>query len=238
MPPNRRNLLASIGGLIIGGGALVGAGALDAFSTQQTADMRVVTEGALVELDVGPDATQDEVVTRDGTLAVDFARASGSGGVQPDATYQLGGIDVDGNPQVSQPLRDDSVVSDSGYPSPTGGGTAQDDAAIIVRNNSSELLGVTADFTPGTDFPGDGRLFVVMHDTGQGVGGTDVRAELYGPNGVVRTSSTSAEYRPVYSGEELGVSVWLFTGTEPTADLSGVLTFSGNDADDVPVGDT
>jgi hypothetical protein len=224
--------------LFFGSGALVAASAFNE-SVQADGDMRVVATEGFIILEVGPDSQQDQIVKKqNGELGVNFAGSSGSSGVQSNATYQLGGMNVAGNTEVSQPLDDDGTVSASGYPSPSGGGTAQTDAAIIVRNNSNELVGVTVDFVPGGGFPSDGRAFVVMHDKGQGVGGTDTHAKLFDQNGKIAESPNSEAYRPVHSGEELGVSLWVFTGTDETADMSGTLEFSADDANSVTVGDS
>jgi hypothetical protein len=239
MPPSRRTLLISLGGLLFGSGALAGASAFNE-STQPDADMRVVAAEGFITLEVGPDSQQDQIVRKpNGELGVDFAGPSESDGVQPQATYQLGGIDL-GEQPVADAINGDpnGVVSASGYPSPIGRGTAQTDAAIIVRNDANELVGVTVDFVPGGNFPSNGRVFVVTHDKGQAVGGTDTHAKLFGQSGKIAASPNSEQYRPVHSGEELGVSVWIFTGTDQTADMSGTLEFRADDANSVTVGDS
>lgn len=240
MSPSRRSVLTSLGGVLFGGGALVGASSFNA-STRPDADMRVVATGRSVALLVGPDAVDDGVVTESGgELRIDFT-SSGSAGVQPDATYQIGGIDVD-NQHVDDPLGTDGKDAGSGFPSPIGGaGTAQDNAGIIVRNDSSQLLGVTVDFSPddASTFPHDARLLVVTHDKGSAAGDTDIHARLFDRNGLV-ASSTSHAYRPVFSGERLGVSLWVYTGHgkhgDQNPDLSGDLTFRADDEGDVTVG--
>lgn len=241
MEPTRRNMLLSLGGVLFGGGALLGSSALFASSTEADADMRVVATGG-IELLVGP-AADAGVITKDGgELRIDFT-SSGSGGVQPDATYQIGGIDVD-NQHVDSPLRTDGKDAGSGFPSPIGGaGTAQDSAGILVRNESSELLGVTVDFGPddASTFPADARVLVVMHDKNSAAGDTDIHAKLFDADGIVAASDTE-EYRPVFSGEQLGVSLWVYTGYDTnqgqtqSPDLSGELTVTADDVGDVTVG--
>ncbi len=241
MEPTRRNIVASLGALLFGGGALVGSSALFASSTEAAGDMRVVAEGG-IELLVGPAADASVITKQNGELRVDFTSPD-SDGVQPDATYQVGGIDVT-NQHVDNPLASDGKNAGSGFPSPlTGTGTAQDNAGILVQNNTSELLGVTVDFSPDdtSDFPTDARMLVVMHDTESAAGDTDIHARLFDEDGLL-ASSSSEPYRPVFSGEQLGVSLWLYTGYDTnqgqntTPDLSGELLFTADDAGDVTVG--
>lgn len=246
MEPTRRNILTSLVGLLFGGGALVGSSALFASSTNAEADMRVVATSGRVELLVGPAADADVITKDSGELRVDFT-SSTSGGIQSDATYQIGGIDV-GTTEVQDPLNSDSVASDSGFPSPMGpnsnAGTAQGNAGILVQNNSSERLGVTVDFGPDdpSSVPPDARVLVVMHDKGSAAGDTDIHARLFDRDGIVSSSQTTEPYRPVFSGERLGVSLWVYTGndtdqtqtqTPPDHDLSGELTFTADDEDDL-----
>jgi hypothetical protein len=241
MEPTRRNIVTSLGALLFGGGALLGSSALFASSTEASADMRVVARGG-VELLVGPAADAGVVTKQNGQLRIDFT-SSDSGGVQPDATYQVGGIDVD-NTEVQPPLNGDNVANVSGFPSPLGGaGTAGDNAGILVGNNSGELLGVTVDFSPddASAFPADARVLVVMHDMDSAAGDTDVHARLFDDSGLV-AESNSEQYRPVFSGEQLGVSLWVYTGYDTNQgqnqnpDLSGELAFTADDEGDVTVG--
>lgn len=232
--------MVGFGGLVAGSGALVGTGALDAFQAQREANIPVTTDSqALVAIEVPPDQQSNEIIQETGdTVGIDFTAPSNSDGVQPEATYQLGGMDVSGESRIQTPLQNDNVAKQSGFPSPIGGGTVQFDPAIHVRNNSTEKLGITAEFDPNDNFPSDGRVFIVMHDVGQAQtsGGNDIRSELYGPNGLGQSEGT--EYRPVYPGEALAVSMWIYTGGtgNQNPDLSGELLFTAQDADDVSVG--
>jgi hypothetical protein len=248
MQPTRRNIVMSIGALLFGGGALVGSSALFASSAEADADMRVVTTGAALELFPGSAADADVITKNNGELTVDFTSANSGGtpqsaGVQPNATYQIGSINVS-NSEIQAPLSADSVANVSEFPSVfPGTGTGTGDPGIVVQNNSSELVGVTVDYNPdsASDFPTDARVFVVMHDTGQAADTSDVHAKLFDGNGVV-ADSTTEEYRPVFSGEQLAISLWIYTGynqnqgQNQTPNLSGELVFSGDDEGDVPIG--
>jgi len=246
MGSSRRNLLLGLGGIVATSGALVGTGALDAFTAQREANIPITSDNqALVSIEVGPGESDDEGILQqnNGTLGIDFTAPSGSNGVQPDATYQLGGIDVT-KPPVDTALSNDNVASSSGFPSPLStGNNANDNAAILVRNNSTDLLGITADFFPGdsNSFPNDGRIMLVTHDRNSSVDsdgswGDDMRVKIFGPNGETENAGGTA-WRPAQVGESVGISIWIYTGTDPNGDLSGELRISAVDNSGGVIGD-
>lgn len=240
MGSSRRTVLIGLGGVLAASGALVGTGAFNQFTASRDADIPITNDSnSLVALREGP-GTGEIIQETDGQLVIDFTAPSNSEGIQSNTTYQVGGIDV-GSSQVQDPLDSDSEANVSGFPSPVGGSNAKDDPAIVVQNNSEDKLGVTVEFTPDGNL-NDERIFVVLHDrnSATGGGGTDVHARLYGggndfQQGEVKTSSTP-RYRPLFSGETVGISLWFYTGQNP--DLSGELLFTARDADDVAVGDS
>lgn len=239
MGSSRRKILFGLGGILAASGALVGSGALDQLTASRDADIPITNDSdALIALEQGS-GTGDIIRENGGELTIDFSAPSNADGVQPDTTYQVGGIDVSDD-EVQTPLNADTVANVSGFPSPVGGSNARDDPAIVVRNNSEDDLGVTVDFTPEGDL-NDGRVFVVMRDMATGVGGSDAHARLYGggdgfQQGTTVTTSNSERYRPLFSGETVGVSLWFYTGQN--SELSGELLFTARDGDDVTVGDS
>jgi len=238
MGSSRRKVLVGLGGILAASGALVGSGAFGQLTASRDGDIPITNDSdSLVALEQGP-GTGEIIQENDGQLTIDFSAPSNSEGVQADTTYQIGGIDVN-NSEVQAPLNADSVANVSGFPSPVGGSNAAVDPAIIVRNNSADDLGVTVEFTPDGNL-NDERVFVVLRDrdSATGDGGTDVHARLYGAGsgfqqGVI--TSDSERYRPLFSGETVGVSLWFYTGQNPS--LSGELVFTARDANLVAVGD-
>jgi hypothetical protein len=242
MGSTRRNILLGLGGVVATSGAVVGTGALNAFQAERDADVPVTNDAsALVSLSLGSASLDDDIVSvTDGQIGIDFT-SNNSDGVQPNATYQLGGIEgaQSQGTVVYDLLDNDNVVDPGGFPSPLGSSSAESDPAIVVGNNSEEVLGVTVNFSPNSDFPSDGRVLLVMHDRGTASGsGEDVRYELYGPSqSPGRTAG--AEYRKVYSGQTLGFSMWIYTGSSiPNQDaLGGELVFEAQDVDNLNSGE-
>ena len=238
MGSSRRKVLFGLGGILAASGALVGTGAFNQFTASRDADIPIRNDSdSLVALEQGS-GTGVIIQENDGQLTIDFSAPSNSDGVQADTTYQVGGIDVNNN-EVTTPLGADNVANVSGFPSPVGGSNARDDPAIVVRNNSEDDLGVTVDFTPDGNL-NDERVLIVLRDrdSATGDGGVDVHARLYGAGSGFQQgvkASNSARYRPLFSGETVGISLWFYTGQNP--DLSGELLFTARDADDVSVGD-
>lgn len=237
MGRSRRKVLVGMGGILAASGALVGTGAFNQFTASRNADIPITNDSnSLIALKEGP-GTGAIIQEKNGQLVIDFSAPSNSDGVQADTTYQVGGIDVNNN-EVKGPLITDSVADDSGFPSPVGGSNARDAPAIVVQNNSEDDLGVTVEFTPDGNL-NDERLLVVLRDMDSATGGTNVHARLYGGGGGFQQgviASSSARYRPLFSGERVGVSLWFYTGQNP--DLSGELLFTAQDAQNVAVGDS
>lgn len=233
MGSSRRKLLFGLGGILAASGALMGTGAFNQFTASRNANIPITNDSdSLVALTEGP-GTGEIIQENGGQLTVDFSAPSNSDGVQEDTTYQVGGIDVT-NSNVTDPLDDDGVANVSGFPSPVGGSNAEDKPAIVVQNNSEDDLRVTAEFTPDGNL-NEERVFIVLRDRNSATGGTDVHARLYGggndfQQGEVKTSSTP-RYRPLNSGETVGVSLWFYTGgtNQQSPDLSGELLFTARE---------
>lgn len=241
MGSSRRNLLIGLGGIVAASGAVVGSGALSAFTAQREANIPITNDSdALVSIELGPAANNNSnsVITEtNGNIGIDFTNPSNSDGVQTDATYQLGGIGVN-KPPVNNSLSNDSVAypSGSGFPSPLDTGTnANNNAALVVRNNSTGLLGVSPAFEPGNNFPTDGRVLIVSHDRANSVDSDgdwddELRAKMYGPSGQIGSATFGGTaWRPAQVGESVGISLWIYTGTDQSADLSGELQISAVD---------
>jgi hypothetical protein len=254
MRSSRRNLLLGLGGIVATSGALVGTGALNAFTAQREANIPITTDNnALVSIELGPNESGGSgsiLQQNNGTLGIDFTAPSGSDGVQPDATYQLGGID-ETKPPVDNTLSDDTVAgggsgSSSGFPSIFDtGNDAQNDPAILVRNNSTDLLGISATFYPAdsNSFPSDGRVLIVTHDRGSSVDGDnndadEMRAKMHDYDGQISSATNGGTaWRPAPSGESIGISIWIYTGTDLSGDLSGEIQILAVDDNGGVIGD-
>jgi hypothetical protein len=168
-----------MGALASGAAASVGTGAFTAMQAdgrETTIDV-VSDENGLIGLEAG---TTDLVTgTSDGQLAIDFDRSDGGDGVNPNSTYQVGGLGdvedlhwlVDGSSNV--PTVDEIAIDTET--------SIKEEYAFKLMNQSGEDRAVELTYVPDDDhdsLPGDTTIYMVAVTDDDDAPSSETREEL------------------------------------------------------------
>ena len=155
-----------MGALASGAAAAMGTGAFTAAELDdRTANISVVNDSAGL---IGLEAGSTELVTNTGgsggnELMIDFAPGDSQTGVNPDSTYQVGGLgefdsgnifDVPGVPTADPSAGDVAIDTTT---------SIETEHAFKVMNQTNSTKQIEVTYTPNSDFPEGARLYLVAY---------------------------------------------------------------------------
>ncbi|MGM0717501.1 MAG: hypothetical protein ACQET5_10070 [Halobacteriota archaeon] len=235
----RRKFVIGMGALASGAAASVGTGAFTAMQADgREANINVVAdENALIGLEAG--STDLVSGTDDGQLAINFDIDGGGDGVNPDSTYQVGGLggfnmgnldDVPGAPTVSPNVAD--VAIDTQTP-------IKDEYAFMVLNQSGNDQQIEVAYEANEEFPNDAQVYLVAFypdgtDTSaqeEGLAVGDVTGENDKSASIIYADQQYSD--PIGAGNSFYVTLIVNVGdADPDTDLGGQITVRAGSHDD------
>jgi hypothetical protein len=228
-----------MGALASGAAASVGTGAFTAMQADgREANIDVVSDAnALIGLKAGE--TDLVTGTSDGQLAIDFDLDGGGDGVNPNSTYQVGGLggfnmgnlqQVPGDPTVSPNVADVGVDMETDI---------EDEHAFMVMNQSGNEQQIEVAYEPNEEFPDDARVYLVaLYPEGPGTSAQeeglavgDVSGENDKSASIIYADQQYSD--PIGGGESFYVTLIVDVGdVEPEVDLGGQITVRAGSHDD------
>lgn len=155
-----------MGALASGSAAAMGTGAFTAAELDdRTANISVVNDSAGL---IGLEAGSTDLVTNTGgsggnELMIDFDPDDSGTGVNPDSTYQVGGLgefdsgnifDVPGVPTADPSAGDVAIDTTT---------SIETEHAFKVMNQTNSTKQIEVTYTPNSDFPAGARLYLVAY---------------------------------------------------------------------------
>ena len=218
-----------MGALASGAAASVGTGAFTAMQADgREATIDVVNdESALIGLKAGD---TELVSQQDGQLEIDFTSDEGGEGVNPNSTYQVGGLggfdvgnlnEVPGAPTVSPSVGEEAIDTETDI-------TEEENYAFKVMNQSGTEQQIEVTYEAPKKFPDDAQVYLVAfypkasgtpsQEEGLAVG--DVTGENPKSASVIYADQQYSE--PVGAGDEFYVTILVSVGdADPEVDLGG-----------------
>jgi hypothetical protein len=236
----RRKFVIGMGALASGAAASVGTGAFTAMQADgREANINVVSdENALIGLEAG---TTDLVTgTSDGQLAINFNLDEGGDGVNPNSTYQVGGLGdvedlhwlVDGSSNVPTV---DQIAIDTET-------SIKEEYAFKLLNQSGEDRAVELTYVPDEDhdgLPGDTTIYMVAVTDDDDAPSSETREELATAaskdrDGSILFTDDAKWSADLGSGSSAYVTILVnVDGVDPDeADLSGEIVVRAGSHDD------
>jgi hypothetical protein len=155
MKLSRRNVLAGLGGLAVGGGALLGSGAFSSVEAQRTVEVNVITEGDIADdsvdvilKNVGDDGGSGNVSSPENP-ELGVSTGSGSGGPAPNFSPE--------DPTALFPDTTDTFSSGTPY-------TLEDNDVSLIENDVAIIFGTDGNaLQPNSTVKYD-ELFALVND--------------------------------------------------------------------------
>jgi hypothetical protein len=235
----RRKFVIGMGALASGAAASVGTGAFTAMQADgREANIDVVAdENGLIGLKAGE--TDLVTGTSDGQLAINFNLDEGGDGVNPNSTYQVGGLGdfnpgnlqyVPGDPTVSPNIEDVAIDTQT---------SIMDEHAFMVMNQSGNEQQIEVTYEANEEFPDDAQVYLVaFYPEGSG---TPAQEEGLAVGDVTGENAKSAsiiyadqQYSdPIGAGDSFYVTLIVSVGdADPGTDLGGQITVRAGSHDD------
>ncbi|WP_222845492.1 hypothetical protein [Natronomonas salsuginis] len=235
----RRKFVIGMGALASGAAASVGTGAFTAMQADgREANINVVNdESALIGLKAGD--TDLVTGTSDGQLAINFNLDDAGDGVNPNSTYQVGGLGgfdtgnlqyLPGDPTASPNV--ESVAIDTQTP-------IIDEHAFMVMNQSGAEQQIEVAYEANEEFPDDAQVYLVAfypegsgtssQEEGLAVG--DVTGENPKSASIIYADQQYSD--PIGAGNSFYVTIIVNVGdADPGTDLGGQITVRAGSHDD------
>ncbi len=241
----RRKFVIGLGALASGAAAATGTGAFTAAQLDdRTANIGVVNDSNGL---VGLKAGETDYVTNSGgsggnELMIDFDPDDNGTGINPDSTYQVGGLgefdsnnifQVPGDPTASPSVGDVALDTDT---------SIESEHAFKVMNQTNSTKQIEVTYTPNEEFPSGARLYLVAYyEEGDDDGNSSqeeglVVGDVTNGDNPKAASIIFADQQysdPVGAGDEFYVTIIVDVDeVDSDTDLGGSLTVRAGSHDD------
>jgi len=234
----RRKFVVGLGALAAGSSAAVGTGAFTAAELERSSTINVVDDtNGLIGLEAGSetDFVSDSSGSSGNELEIDLTSNEGGDGVNPNSTYQIGGLseldenNLDGTwgfpgdgPESPNDLSEVLIDQSTSM-------SADHAFKVMNQTDSPQNIEVTYHFD---EHPGDARVYLVGYYADANGGGSESDEGLVVGNATVDNRGTRIVYsddfdysEPIKIGNEFYVTIIVDVGdADASNDLSGTLT--------------